>query len=131
LGLVSDTCPIAADFGDDPPAEIMKVEEVVDEMPTRYFVKITMDGTVRWLSRLADTAGGETWRSDMGWVPSEGVMDSIVRGDPLFDEITEEDARKALPEAVAETGRRPRSQIDPAVYAEWESLVALRQKIWG
>ena len=45
-------------------------------------------------------------------------MDSIVRGDPLFDEITEADARRGRPEAFAGTNRLPRDQIMYAVHEE-------------
>ncbi|MEJ7629447.1 MAG: hypothetical protein WKF54_07635 [Nocardioidaceae bacterium] len=65
------------------------------------------------------------WRPDLGkWIPAENVMDSIVRGDPLFDEITEADARRGRPEAFAGTDRvedasRTESQIIHAVHEEW------------
>jgi len=67
----------------------------------RYFVKIDMDETVRWLARLGDGgATGEAWNGS-AWIPTESVMDSLVGGDPLFDEITEETARTVMPAAFA------------------------------
>jgi hypothetical protein len=68
-------------------------------MTTRYFVKIDMDETVRWLARFdMETMSTQAWNGTE-WIQSDTVMDSIVRGDPLFDELPEAQARTIMPAA--------------------------------
>ena len=43
---------------------------------------------------------GEAWNGTE-WIETELVMDAIVRGDPLTDEITEAEARQIMPAAFA------------------------------
>lgn len=77
----------------------------------RYFIRVDArtGEMVGRLLRLAiddakHTLDEEGWNADTGaWERMEGapIMDRLIQGDPLFDEITVAQARELTPEAFA------------------------------
>jgi len=70
---------------------------------TQYFKKISgRDNRVRWIARLViddhKSVVGEAWNGTE-WIETDLVMDSLVGGDPLHDEITKAEAEALVPAA--------------------------------